>query len=284
MKIEKVRIISYIPSDENEEKRIEAHRNQLEFFLSLGLKVEVYTIKPKTNHMIDLCDVEYFVCEEKSLPGTSRNFHLKRFYKSDEDFTIICDNDSFFRADGKYIPAGIHVIDALKKFDFEGIDLFVPVDGAMTPYSVLLEDPEAKNNFLFSRTNVFRGCVMFVRNIKKHYNKEIFFNSAFEEDGNVIPGEDTAFGFEFIKNGLGAYRCDTLILKEYMRDASSWVRDMEQRKIRNEKMRDKLSEIYDIPRKSSGSLDYSVFLDRHRVKKDVKINVTGIFDREELDF
>jgi len=284
MKIEKVRIISFIPHDENEEKRIEAHQKQLDFFLSLGLLVDVVCILPSDNHIIKKEGVTHKIINEKTLPGSARNIHLREFYESDEDFTILADNDSFFRIDGKYAPSGIHILDALKNNDFEGVDLFVPVDGAMTPYSVLLEQSDAKDNFVFSRTNFFRGCVMFVRNIKKHYEKEIYFNSEFEVDGSVIPGEDTAFGFEFIENGLGAYRCDTLILKEYMRDASSWVRDLEQRKIRNEKMRSTLAEVFSIPLKTSGGLNYAAFLDRHRVKKRVTINVTGKTTTDLLDF
>lgn len=284
MKITKARIISFIPRDENETKRIEAHEKQIDFFLSHGLLVDVVAILPSDAHIIKKEGVTHKIVNEKTLPGSARNIHLRDFYESDEDFTILADNDSFFRVDGKYAPSGLHVLDALKQNDFEGIDLFVPVDGAMTPYTVLLEHPDARDNFVFSRTNFFRGCVMFVRNIKKHYDKEIYFSSEFEVDGNVIPGEDTAFGFKFLENGLGAYRCDTLILKEYMRDASSWVNNLEQRKIRNEKMRDTLSDVFTIPRKQSGGLNFSAFLDRHRVKKRVTINVTGKTTTDLLDF
>lgn len=264
MKIDTVRIISYFKEDQFLNKRMEAHRKQVEFFIELGLKIKILAIQYKPEWFINHPLIQYQIQSERTLPGSSRNILLQDFYSSDEDFSCFADNDSFWYNEGKYNPSGVGILDHIRNGVID-VDLFVPIDGSSTPYNEILSDPEQKKKIMFKRSSNFRGCLMFVKNFKKHYNEEIYFDvNTFEVDGRVIPGEDTAFGFSVVTKGYKAYRCESLILKEYMRNGSTWCTP-ETRVELNKLMNEKLINKFNLKLKSNGKPCYKTFFDKFKL-------------------
>lgn len=228
-----VYIISYISDDftpQLKSRRLDAHKMQCEYYKRLGLRVNVCAMCYTDDMYLSEQYVDkYYKFNYKMFPAQARNILLREFYKSDNEYGIFADDDSTINnTKSKHLPFGDEFITVFKNRsieDFANIDAFVPMNGIVTPYSSILEKQETKENFIFKKTNVFKGSLIFLKNIKD----ELYFDETFCSGDSLIPGEDVDFMFQLLYNKYCAYECQNIVLKEYNLNFSTWVNAPEDR-------------------------------------------------------
>lgn len=208
MKFDNAYVISYIHPGWNEKtraKRFDAHRKQIDWLKAQGFNVFVFA-QYEGEHK----DVTYLPFNgQRHLPGNARNRCLDHFYSSDEDFCLLLDDDIILYDDRIYSG---NIKEKLGRMDFllsENISLMCPVFPAFDPYTQFIKEygsvfPE---NLILKNKPAISGQFLVLKNLKKHYNKPIFFNETWAEaDGSVKLGEDALFSLEVTKHGFGTYK------------------------------------------------------------------------------
>lgn len=264
MKISTVRIISWFGNDEIRDKRKEIHNKQVDWFLSKGLKVQVFCQQYKEEDYRN--DVEYIKSEFPNvlLPGTARNFLLESFYNSNEDYSFFCDNDSVLYDNIQHID-GSNFISILNEITEQNIhvDCYLPIIPMHTPFSDFAKKNEhiLNKNLMFKRTYKLKGSLFVLRNLKKFYNKEVYFDqdSFTNKEGKIISGEDMGFACELISQGFGVYECKNIILKEFSTNLSTWVDDISKRLLTMDVFSVIMNKKFGIEIKN-GKLDYQTWL------------------------
>ena len=218
-------ILSWFGVDEKvREQRKRVHIKQVEWLLDRGLKIVILPQQYQLGEKIKDSDITYLPAPPKLLrPASARNEFLPGFYSSDDDFCMIADNDCILDRHNLGHRC-VQDFDTIYKYGHD-IDLFIPENdfGGM-PRLDIKNDPIMQDHYVFVKSSSFPGGVTFIRNIKKFYNLELFYDSAFDTaaDGDMLIGEDCDFGLQFIVNGLGAYKCKSIILGEKSPKHSTW--------------------------------------------------------------
>lgn len=227
-------IISWFGDDEKKPKRKEYHTNQVEWMLEKGLNLVILAQEYSEEDYVQDSRVRYIngPTDRILTPGQARNVLLQDFYESDKDFAIFADNDSILYDHGDGRGFVKHINDNWSRYNL--IDMAIPVNPANEPFNKKFSEKKDlfDNNHVFTRTSNCKGSLFFLRNLKKHYNKEIYNAGIYDvnEDGGIIGGEDGDLALQFIANGLGVYKFENLILKEFGGASNStWSENMEHR-------------------------------------------------------
>lgn len=217
-------IISYMGhSKETQEKRLEVHNQQLDWFKQQKFtKKDLWIVSQKyQKDWYRKKDATYYDAwfeEAKLKPGAARNYLLRMFYDSDADWIILADNDSILDERNKG-----DIIDWLRNNDQDQVHCFVPVapnvpgQGAWKEY---FEQKTALEDYWVFERGKTKTSFMFLKNLKKHYGFELFF----DEGERFLSGEDWAFGIELIQAGFRAMWCRNIVLKEMggMKHSGTW--------------------------------------------------------------
>lgn len=220
MKIDTVYIISWFGKDSVREKRKEIHLRQLKFFKECNMKIVVYAQEYKDDEFQE--GVEYIINDGKlKLPGHARNVLLEKFYNSDQDFAVFADNDSILYFGDKYkYGDGADIFSELERTpieNFKNVGGMVPINSINEGYiKESTENIEVyKDFFILKKSTACKGSLMFLKNIKKHHGKEIYFIEMVDHEGNYACGEDTFHPLQLIKEGLWFYSLRNCVLKEF---------------------------------------------------------------------
>ncbi len=277
-------IISYLPEDDLKAKRLEIHNRQIDYWKSKGLKIVVYAQKYKSGDFRN--DVDYITnnSSEVERPGPARNVLLREFYKTNQDFCLLMDNDISLYEGVKYCDSD-NLVEILKNIPIEnlnGVDLFEPLNPTQTPFSEFFVDNKdtLETNLYFKRRPNISGQSLFIRNFSKFEMTEHFYDDWFDEKtGKIIMGEDVAFGLEMTKEGKGVYSLMNAVRKDMGWTVSSWCKNPELRKQSFETLK-KILPTLGVGLKGS-NLDWAGFADKYNIQKKIlspKKKVVSILD------
>jgi len=232
MKINTVYIISWFGERDDptlRDKRKLYHERQLEWARRQNLKIVVYAQDYDESEYED--DVLYIKNDGDLLPpGHARNILLKEFYKTDDDFAMFADNDAALYEEEHHKDSA-NWIDHLRSIDIsdlKDIGLISPWNPARNAFSEEVKKKPYDTHYTFTRNGKVGGGIMWIKNVKKHLNQEIYFDEVLfgrDEDGNLLPGEDCDFAFQLWKIGQGCYSTLHAIMKEWGKGASTWIAD-----------------------------------------------------------
>jgi hypothetical protein len=226
MNFNKVYIISWFGEGPMVEKRMKMHDNQLQWCLENDLKPVVFAQNYKEEYYRP--NVTYIKHYGQVLRfGEAREHLLKLFYNSDDDFAVFADNDAYLYKGPKY-GANDTFVSTMRSVDikqFNQIDCFYPINPAFVPFSKDLIKNKITDEYSWRMKPGYIAAQFFVlKNLKKHYNKEIYYDPAFVlPDRSILPAEDQEFPINLIHNGLTCFQCPNLIKKdEGLHNNSTW--------------------------------------------------------------
>ena len=213
--------ISYLPNNELRTKRFEAARTQIEWLHKVLPNVKITSVLQNyTDAESDLIKSDDIISFSKPIgAGKARNLILEKFYNSDYDWLLLCDDDTIL--DDKYHYENFIEELSNNEKKFSGIDAISAIEPEYHPYKKLnYEDKGNLTHFKFEPRELNSGsATSFIRNIKKFYGKEIYFPNI---DANKGEGrEDMEMLFSWLKAGLTWYNMDTMIRKSLCFDKSS---------------------------------------------------------------
>ena len=259
MKLDKVYIISHLDDTlPNYEKRSKILKSVVDFWLSRDLDIVICAQNYKEKDFLVNERIRYVFLEEKEYGhkiSAARNRLLKEFYESDEDFCIILDDDIQLYSGTKYCDSD-NIISILRDLkELHGIDLFNGLQPVFMPFTKEYQKPEYKDNLIFKKNLQVIGQIMFLRNLKKFYGREIYFDENWVDGKEgLLPGEDIRFACELASQNLGVYRLMNIVTKDLGYNHSTWAASVEKRKEGTERFLDKMKEIYSV--NEEGKLDY----------------------------
>ena len=232
MKLSTIYIISWFGERDNpilRDKRKLYHQRQLEWARKNNLKIVVYAQDYDDDEYES--DVTYVKNTGDLLPpGHARNQLLVLFYDTDDDFAMFADNDValYDQEHHKDSSCWTQCLREMDVNDLKDIGLISPWNPARNAFSNELEKPEYDTHYTFHRHAQVGGGIMWIKNVNKHLGKKVWFDEVIfgrDEEGNLLPGEDTDFAFQLWKLGQGAYKTVHAIMCEWGRSNSTWVLD-----------------------------------------------------------
>ena len=232
MKLSTIYIISWFGPRDNptlRDKRKLYHDRQLEWARKQNLDIVVYAQDYDDDEYED--DVTYIKNTGDLLPpGHARNILLKLFYKTQDDFSMFADNDVGLYRDVQHKDSAnfIKRLRGLDIKDLKDVGLISPWNPARQAFSDELAKDIYKTHYTFHRTAKVGGGIMWIKNIKKHLDKEVFFDEVIfgrDEDDVLLPGEDSDFSFQLWKMGQGSYSTIHALMCEWGRTNSTWIAD-----------------------------------------------------------
>lgn len=243
-------IISWFGDNEHTNKRVEIHKRQLEWCFNATLKPVVFAQNYKEEFYVD--NVEYIKHSGNVLKAIeARNILLHHFYNSHEDFAVFADNDCYLYQGEKY-GANDNFAEIIRNIpfqNFKNVDMLIGLDPANSPFT---KDLELHSKDDLTAWRLIPGYIasgfFILKNLKKHHNKEIYFDLNFiKSDGNIIACEDQDFPIQLIHENMGVFICKNLIRKEEAATNSTWNNDQESRRQRTTEGHDFISKKFNLP-------------------------------------
>ena len=234
MIINNIYIISWFGKDlALRETRKQKHKAQLEWCWKNNLHPIVFAQEYAEDDFVD--NVTYIKNTGSVLmPGPARNQLLKHFYKSDNDYGVFADNDGVLY-EGKQHGDSANYVGIMRTLpidDFAGIDLIDPINPARLPFTEELAFDIYKTHLVYRKSNKIKGTLFFIKNLKQHKNPELYFDETlFNDNGRMLPGEDTEFAVAANMQGLGCYYTYNAIVKELAATCSTWTTTNEHKNI-----------------------------------------------------
>ena len=207
------------------ERRKKIHKTQIDWALAQGLEPVVYAQEYAPEDYLE--GVTYIKSETPNHPSIGRNILLKHFYQTSDDWAVFADNDAILYDDDTHADSH-HFIAEFKKIDPKDIKYvaaITPIDGRQTPFRATLETNGWQKNWILKRKNNLKGSLFVMKNMKKAFNEEIYFDETFGADGKFIPYEDLDFAITITKKNYGVYEMQNIILKEIGSNISTWAKN-----------------------------------------------------------
>jgi hypothetical protein len=228
MKLKSIYIISWFGNDDVAQRRRDYHTKQLAWVFQNNLKPVVYA--QHYNKEDFKSGVEYIVNDKEiKLPGHARDCLLEKFYASDEDWAIFADDDSVLH-EGQQHCDSKNFVEVFNNIDPEllgNVDAFIPINPANMPFNKLYAENTQtfQDNLVFKRSTAFKGSFFVLKNLRKFYNKPIYFDQTTFTDstGKMIGGADIDFGLQLMQNDFGVYQCQNIVLREFGHTVSTWT-------------------------------------------------------------
>ena len=259
--LETMYIISWFGNtNEIKEKRRKYHLKQIQWAKNNNLNTYILPqFYNKSDYVDGINYIETGVGHLLIQPE-ARNILLKHFYNSSENYAIFADNDSILYEEGHCDSNDFfNIFNKIPLESLNDIDLFFPLNPQQMPFNKDFEKNaiEYKNNFVFKRCPDSKGSFLIVKNLKKFYNKEIYFDCDFiSKERTLIAHEDQAFGFEFLKNGYSCYMLKNIVLNELTGNSSTWV-DQKDRKAKNQFGKELLAKKFNLIKSAKGLYNYN---------------------------
>jgi hypothetical protein len=188
-------IISYLPDDTRlADTRIEAHMKQLEWLRQFQLPTTVV----EQNYGLRLLHPRDSVIRyTKGIgPSAARNEILKKFYNSRYDWLLLLDDDVRIYEYYDYT----NLIRQMREYpdDFKKLDGFTCIVPNYVPFRQANKDDKTFNTHWKMQRLHFGEAVpiLFMRNLKKFYDDEIYFDDSFSVSDDKIR-EDIEFHLRF---------------------------------------------------------------------------------------
>lgn len=261
-------IISYIHpgwDDKTRSKRFLSHRKQIDWLKNLGFQNIFVFAQYQGEHK----DVTYLPFNgERHLPGNARNVCLEHFYSTNQDYCLILDDDVVLYEDRIYSG---NIKERIQKLDYlleVNASLLCPVFPQFDPYTKFIKDYGSTFNesLILRNKPAIGGCFLLLKNLKKHYNDEVFFDRDWREhDGSVKLGEDALFSLEITKKGYGTYKMWNWMVHDMGATTSSHA-DKEISKERYRKLNLELADRFNLRVKDPGGSRQLVFWSEFGIK------------------
>ena len=208
-------IISYLPDNpELRSNRLDKHKRQLELFKTLNVPIFIVAQNYKQEELSNIPNINYYVTEKGIGPANARNILLQTFYNSQEDYMMLCDDDIVF-----YEYYGIRdffneLITNPNKF-INDLDYIRGVMASKVPFKQTVYDQRLNlTHYVFEdRDTIGTTALAIVKNFKKYYNKEIYYEDLNVSEGNGY--EDKDFCCKLKINNIKTHVLDTFILKAF---------------------------------------------------------------------
>ena len=208
-------IISYLPDNpELRSNRLDKHKRQLELFKTLNVPIFIVAQNYKQEELTNIPNINYYVTEKGIGPANARNILLQTFYNSQEDYMMLCDDDIVF-----YEYYGIRdffneLITNPNKF-IDDLDYIRGVMASKVPFKQTVYDQRLNlTHYVFEdRDTIGTTALAIVKNFKKYYNKEIYYEDLNVSEGNGY--EDKDFCCKLKINNIKTHVLDTFILKAF---------------------------------------------------------------------
>lgn len=226
MKLNNIYIVSWFGNDpELAKKRRAVHLTQLDWCKKHNLHPVIYA---QGYNESDYVDGPTYIKHTGSIlhPGPARNVLLQHFYQSDDDFGVFADNDGILYEGSQHGDSAnyIKIMRSLPIEEFTAIDLIDPLNPARMAFAKEIQDDIYKTNLVYRRANKIKGTLFFLKNIKKYKDTELFFDEViFNDNGKMLPGEDTEFCLAALFKGLGCYYTYNAIVNELATEHSTWT-------------------------------------------------------------
>lgn len=251
MNLASVYIISYFG---NLEVRKPKHAEQVEWFKEKNFDIHVLNQKYTDEDYIS--GVKYHGDNTNMSPAAARNRLLKVFYDSDEDFAVFADNDAVV----KYL-ADFDFFAEMRKHDMDGVDLMIPLNPIRLPFNKHYAENKVMydENFVFERATDLKGSLFILRNLKKFYGREVYFDEDYFTlaGKSIVPGEDTDFLLNMLSEGFMCYMVRNVVLKEFS-VKSTWADESSDDRARPD-IKLHLVQKYNIPYTNSADKTYSYY-------------------------
>lgn len=208
-------IISYLPNDVVlRSKRLDKHQKQLELFKTLNVPIYIVAQNYKQEELSKIPGINYYCIDRGIGPANARNIMLQTFYNSNEDFMMLCDDDMVF-----YDYYGIRdffneLITNPNKF-INDLDYIRGVMASKVPFKQTVYNQRLNlTHYVFEdRDTIGTTALAIVKNFKKYYNKEIYYEDLNVSEGNGY--EDKDFCCKLKINNIKTHVLDTFILKAF---------------------------------------------------------------------
>lgn len=222
--------ISYLPDNELRSKRLEEARFQLDYLNKLLPNTPIHRVCQ--NYEFNEVDTKgnyiYTMFAQGIGPAKARNIILESFYRSDYDWLLLVDDDTVWYEYYKYEEFIRDVSNNEKKF--EGVDAISAVEPEYHAYKKSnYQDRANLTHYKFIPRDLGSGsATTLIRNIKKFYNKEIYYPDIDPVSGNGL--EDVEFHMAWLKEGFTWYTMQTWIRKSLCFNKSTiWDENSEER-------------------------------------------------------
>lgn len=231
MKIDRCYIISWFGRDpELRQRRKAMHQAQLSWCREHALHPVVFAQEYEPSDYEP--DVTYIKNTGDLLhPGPARNRLLEVFYNSDDDYAVFADNDGVLYQAPQHGDSAryIEIMRGLDIENFDRIDIINPANPQRTAFVKEIADSSYQTHLVFRKSNKIKGTVFFMKNLKKHDRLPLlwFDEALFNDQGRMLPGEDTEFGVAAWMSGLGCYHTFNAIVNELGADHSTWAQQNE---------------------------------------------------------
>lgn len=217
----RINIISYLPNDNRRIARLESHKKQLNWIKTTfpDWSIKVVAQNYREEDFSPLVD-EYITIDKPIGPAIARNLLLERFYNSNDDFTIILDDDTIIK-DYNDCYTLLRLID--KDHSICKLDMFTGIIPRNCGFRyIIFKDIERhESNFTFQNTPTGIPFLV-IRNLKKYHNKEIYFRDYFNRETQTnSTHEDVIFNQDMIHSGMKIAICTDLVLSFLDRDTTT---------------------------------------------------------------
>jgi hypothetical protein len=138
-------------------------------------------------------EVKWIRSDFRMPPAHARNIALNHFYSTDDDYCLILDDDT-------WIAKGDDLIDTLRKKDIGDVLTVTHGNLCYAPYHLSTYHRVKTTN------HIITGCFI-VKNFRKRYNEELFFNTNFitHPSRGLVYGEDVNFPKRALSRGYKVY-------------------------------------------------------------------------------
>jgi hypothetical protein len=259
--LSKIYIISWFGKrdDKNRDIRVKQHSEQLDWCFRNNL--DVYVFPQDYDDAEKHSNVTYLKNDHGKLllPADARNECLKHFYSQSDDFAIIADNDSILHEGDQHCDSKdfVDIFNTIPIKDLKDIDFFFPINPGKVPFSKTFRDLDAAYDrfFIFKRNYDSKGSFAVLKNLKKHYDLEIYYDEVnfVTENNEMISHEDVDFGIQIAKHNLNCLQLTNIVLKEFAGGNSTWT---QARGISHNAGKTVLAKKHQLPLRPNGNVEY----------------------------
>lgn len=199
------------------EKRKELHTKQIAHLKATMPDAKI-TVVAQGYTEEDKHDGVDYIISEKCSPAVARNQLLKRFYASDEELGLFCDDDCII--DERFF-GGTRLLDDLDNDDHKFFDLLEPVYGRMQPtHAIFASDTKYQEFNCFEAKKTIKTSMFVMRNLRLKYGKEVYFDETLNEQ------EDMEFSLRLRSLDMRVYKFANLVADDMGSSYSALMMDL----------------------------------------------------------
>lgn len=245
-------IISYFPDNKETGKlreirqiRYKRHYDQLTLFKQVypGVKIVVFAQNYKPHEYMNNLVDKYIISETATSPSIARNKILEYFYNTNEDYCLLCDDDSTLHDYYKTNDLLMELHTNPEKF-IPHVDFINGLNPRLTPFKEKLATklPIIAKNYILEKVVISGLQVMVIKNAAKYNQPTLYFDThidAIYESGY----EDKAFIIGLVVAGRQCYTCPHMIYKT-LNDDSTLFNTFEDRMSKHKNNNECLAQMY----------------------------------------